>query len=290
MSNILVSVIIPFYKNKIWLEEALRSVLCQTMINFEIIVINDGSEENIEDLIFCYADKVKFITTINKGAAIARNTGIRAGKGKFLAFLDSDDLWLSLKLEKQVNYMIENNFKWSHSDYYRFSDSNSKKKYVSCNLFGNIFPKFLVWNPIATPCVIIERDFVISNKLCFEEGKRVGEDQSLWYQVGKLVPLGYLNEPLARVRIHGNNAAFDAGLQLKARGESIEFVKANRKNFKVKLIYYYFLIVLVYCKFSFVFFSNLSDFFNINFKKFQFLLKFFFGIAYLNFRIIRKLL
>lgn len=290
MSNILVSVIIPFYKNKFWLEEALKSVLGQSMSNFEIIVVNDGSNENIEDIILGYAGKVNFITTFNNGAAIARNTGIRAAKGKFLAFLDSDDLWLPLKLERQVNYMIENNFKWSHTDYYRFSDSNSKEKLITCNLFGNIFPKFFVWNPIATPCVIVERDFVITNKLGFEEGKKVGEDASFWYQIGKFVPLGYYNEPLARVRIHGNNAAFDAGLQLKARGESVELVKANKKNFKVKFIYYYLLITLKYCKISFNFFSRLSYSLGINIRKFQFLLKICFGIAYINFRIIRKLI
>lgn len=290
MSNILVSVIIPFYKNKIWLKEALESVLGQSMSNFEIIVVNDGSMENIEDIILVYTGKVKFISTLNNGAAIARNIGIREAKGKFLAFLDSDDIWLPLKLERQVNYMVENNLKWSHSDYYRFSDSYSEQKYVLCNLFGYIFPKFLVWNPIATPCVMIERDFVISNKLGFEEGKRVGEDQSFWYRVGKEVPLGYLNEPLAKVRIHGNNAAFDAGLQLKARAESIENVKANRNIFKTKIFYHYLLIILNYCRISYNLSTRLSDWLKIDIYKFQFLQKIFFGFAYINFRIIRKLI
>lgn len=291
LREVMVSVIIPFYRNKIWLEEAIKSVLAQSLTDFEIIVINDGSEENINDLLSKYSGHVKFISTINKGAAIARNVGIKVAKGKFLAFLDSDDLWAPQKLEKQVSFMVENNYKWSHTDYYRFSNETNYKKYIRCDISGYIFPKALVWNPIATPCVMVDRQFVLSNNLGFEENKTVGEDNYFWGKIGKLQYLGYLNEALTCVRIHGSNIAFNAYLQLKGRGELIENLKANKHTFNRIIIYYYLLFTLCYCKYSVAFFSKVFRLFGNNYsKKFQTVFKTLYGIAYINFRIIRSLL
>ena len=87
-----VSVVIPFYSGSVWLEEAILSALSQTYRPYEVIVVNDGSKENIDSIIEKYSKKVKFIFQENKGAAAARNKGMRESKGDIGAFLDSDDL------------------------------------------------------------------------------------------------------------------------------------------------------------------------------------------------------
>jgi glycosyltransferase involved in cell wall biosynthesis len=105
LNSIKISVIIPFYKGKKWLKEAIDSVLNQTYSNLEIIVINDGSIEDISDLEIRYKQKVCFIKVQNGGAGSARNIGINNSTGTYVAFLDSDDLWLKTKIE-QAEYGI----------------------------------------------------------------------------------------------------------------------------------------------------------------------------------------
>jgi len=108
-----VSVIIPFYSNISWLAEAIDSVLDQTFKDFEIIVVNDGSPE--DDIVFLeiYQNRIKYFKTENKGPAHARNFGIEVAQAEYLAFLDSDDLWMPTKLAKQIELM---DYYWSWND------------------------------------------------------------------------------------------------------------------------------------------------------------------------------
>lgn len=105
----LVSIIIPAYNAEKYLRIALNSVLNQTYKNIELIVIDDGSKDStpkiLEDYVANYPDKMKVVTQENSGPSKARNKGIALAKGKYIAFLDSDDVWEKQKLEKQVSYM-----------------------------------------------------------------------------------------------------------------------------------------------------------------------------------------
>jgi glycosyltransferase involved in cell wall biosynthesis len=89
-----VSVIIPTYNRGWILKEAVDSVLSQDFYNFELIVVDDGSEDNSPDIIASYGDRIKVIRQKNKGVSSARNRGIASSSGRYIAFLDSDDLWL----------------------------------------------------------------------------------------------------------------------------------------------------------------------------------------------------
>src|SRR5690554_2836035 len=97
-----VSVIIPFYNGVEWLCEAVQSVLDQTYKNFEIIVVNDGSPEDVSGLLSKYGNKIIYRYKENGCAATARNLAMEIATGEYLAFLDSDDLWLPAKTEKQI--------------------------------------------------------------------------------------------------------------------------------------------------------------------------------------------
>lgn len=102
-----VSVIIPAYNRAHTIERALGSVLAQTFTDYEIIVIDDGSRDNTIELCTAFGDtRIKILRhEENRGAAAARNTGVLAACGEFVAFLDSDDTWSPIKLERQISYL-----------------------------------------------------------------------------------------------------------------------------------------------------------------------------------------
>jgi glycosyltransferase involved in cell wall biosynthesis len=103
--NDLVTVVIPTFNRARSLGRAIDSVLAQTYTNFELIVVDDGSTDNTPELLARFANRIQVIRQPNSGPSVARNTGIRAARGKFIAFLDSDDEWLPEKLEQQVPLM-----------------------------------------------------------------------------------------------------------------------------------------------------------------------------------------
>ncbi len=97
-----VSVIIPTYNRAEYITQAIDSVLAQTYTDYEIIVVDDGSADNTKDVLLPYMDRIRYIYQENAGASAARNTGIKAAKGDWVAFLDSDDEWLPGKLAVQI--------------------------------------------------------------------------------------------------------------------------------------------------------------------------------------------
>src|SRR4051794_36269759 len=106
-ANPLVSVVIPAFNRAFILPEALDSVLAQTFKDFELIVVDDGSTDDTEEVLRPYVERrgVRFLPQANQGPAAARNRGIEAARGKYVAFLDSDDLWLPIKLSVQIPRM-----------------------------------------------------------------------------------------------------------------------------------------------------------------------------------------
>lgn len=107
MHTPLVSVVIPTYNQPAFLREALDSVLAQTFADYEIIVVNDGSTDDTQEQLERYGDRIRVITQDNQGIGRARNRGMDAASGRYIAFLDHDDLWHPAKLETQVAYMQE---------------------------------------------------------------------------------------------------------------------------------------------------------------------------------------
>ena len=103
-TNPRVSVIIPTYNRGWTLQAAMDSVLAQTYLDFELIVVDDGSSDDTAEILAAYGPEVKRIRQANAGVSAARNTGIRAARGELVAFLDSDDRWLPDKLKVQVDF------------------------------------------------------------------------------------------------------------------------------------------------------------------------------------------
>lgn len=235
-----VSVIIPFFKHKEWLKDAINSVMMQNYSNIEIILINDGSDENIDDLINTNMS-IQYVTQENRGPAAARNKGINMATGKYIAFLDSDDLWMENKLFHQIQAMEESGSVWSHTGYIRFYESSPRITVIDVSWFsGNIFPLCLATCPIATPSVIIRRDILINHPaLRFAEHMKYGEDHYLWINLSFFSPILLIDIPLTRIRIRGNNAAWKANIQINARAQLWPYIKkiGNTVPLDIRWIY-----------------------------------------------------
>ena len=110
MKEDLVSIIMPSYNTGKFIKETINSVLNQTYNNWELIIVDDCSTDDTEEIVNAIKDnRIKFLkNSTNSGAAISRNKAIKEAKGKWIAFLDSDDLWKSEKLTKQIKFMKEN--------------------------------------------------------------------------------------------------------------------------------------------------------------------------------------
>jgi teichuronic acid biosynthesis glycosyltransferase TuaG len=174
----------PFYKKKKYILNSIKSILNQTYKNFEIIIIYDDT--NLDDLKYILEIKRLdkrirvFRNKENKGVGLSRNYGIKKSRGKFIAFLDADDIWHPLKLSTQIEFMINNNFSITHTSYNIINEKNKK--------VGTRFAKNLKFSDLIRSCdiglstVIIEKKLL--DNLCFPNLK-TKEDYVLWLQLTK---------------------------------------------------------------------------------------------------------
>jgi glycosyltransferase involved in cell wall biosynthesis len=206
-----VSVIIPFFNRSEMTVRALKSVFKQSYNIFEIILINDGSTDDIRDL-RDIVKKHKNIRMIdvkkNTGPAAARNIGIKESKGEYVAFLDSDDEFLENKIEHQLAEMIKHNPYISYTSYIR-RDENSDVIMSDSRLTGIVVPRIIRGASIATPTVIVNKKLLNDNNIQFNEDIRVGEDSCFWLEIAKYSEILLVDEPLTIVNVDTNSTAFN---------------------------------------------------------------------------------
>jgi glycosyltransferase involved in cell wall biosynthesis len=230
MGQPLVSVVIPFYSGVAWLKEAIRSVLSQTYNNFEVLVINDGSSENLEGVIQEYGERIKIIKKPNGGPASARNLGIELAKGKYIAFLDSDDIWLPKKLSTQINEMEKNNYIWSHHSYEMFWENSDRTKLINTNIHrGEVFRDCYISFRVQTSTVVVLKQILVDYNIRFPLNKRYGQDSAFYKQIAKDFPIGFINGVYAKFRIRGSNAGFRAFVQLNDKAATWKEIKNDNE-------------------------------------------------------------
>jgi glycosyltransferase involved in cell wall biosynthesis len=204
-----VSIIIPTYNRAHLIAETILSALEQSLADREIIVVDDGSTDETSEVLRTFEDKVIYIRQANSGPAKARNTGIRMARGKYIAFLDSDDIWLPEKLELQCQALQQN-----HSQGLVFTDvmwfSNGqvivpslREKYQLHT--GNVFEKLLFDNWIATSSVVVKKE-CLEEVGGFDEDPQIMfvEDWNLWIRLAKKFPFGMVDKVLVKRRYHPN--------------------------------------------------------------------------------------
>lgn len=202
----LVSVIVPAYNVTEFIGEALDSVLSQTYLNYEIIVINDGSPdtEDLERALKPYMSKIVYIKQENRGVSAARNSGIRAARGPLIAFLDADDTWLPNYLDVQVKLIQDDpTIDVLYPNVWLFGDSSDtgEEFMTVCPSNGAVtFESLLSQECNVSNCSIARRDVIIRAGL-FDESLRSVEDFDLWLRVIKLGGcITYHRTVLARYR------------------------------------------------------------------------------------------
>ncbi|GEN51437.1 glycosyltransferase family 2 protein [Alkalibacterium pelagium] len=197
----MISVVIPTHNRSELLTRAVESALNQTHKDIEIIVVSDGSTDNTEEVMKAYQQRennIKFISVFpGKGANNARNEGIRASEGEYIAFLDDDDEWAPHKLESQLSVFN--------------SDSSIGMVYTGINVIyvkedltyyslsgkgGDLSKDILLKNVIgATPSVMIKKE-ILDQSGFFDVDMPAKQDYDLWIRVCQLTNVGYVDEPL----------------------------------------------------------------------------------------------
>ncbi|MDR2019087.1 MAG: glycosyltransferase family 2 protein [Syntrophobacterales bacterium] len=190
----LVSIIVTTYNRKSYLKQAVLSTLSQDYPEKEIIVVDDGSTDDSAEEV--QGLPVSYLYKENGGISSARNAGIKASKGDFLAFLDVDDLWLKGKLSVQMKLMDMEGFKVSYTDEIwirngkRVNQKLRHRKYT-----GWIFEQCLPLCIISPSSVVIKRDVLDSSGL-FDENLAVCEDYDLWLRISCRYPVLFIEKPL----------------------------------------------------------------------------------------------
>lgn len=199
-----VSVVLPFFNRIQWCIEAINSVLDQTFREFEIILVDDGSTERLFSLSNFQQDKrVNYFKRPHLGVSAARNFGIEHSQGKYIAFLDSDDLFLPNKLEIQIGLMEKMtgySMSYSHALLINENGELLKNKWGGY-LSGNIYPQmlFIKNSYITTPTVVIKKD-VLKHIGGFDIGMNMCEDLDLWRRVARVYHVLHITEPLVKIR------------------------------------------------------------------------------------------
>lgn len=238
-----VSVIIPFYSHLDWLYEAIESVLAQTYPIHEIILVNDGSKEDLTEFLAKYGDSIIYLEQENAGPAAARNHGIRRATGDYIAFEDSDDVWLPTKLEKQVAFMESIGAKWSHVGFnYWWPETGKTIQVVSSRDYDDVYLQRHISTKIATPAVMLDRAIYLEHDFYFPEETRNGEDDQLYTKLSKYYPLALVQEPLVNVRMRGNNSQTHAIERFNLRVTNYKKwkVEGEKLTMMIHVIYFFY--------------------------------------------------
>lgn len=202
-----ISVVIPTYNRRELIIEAINSVLEQEPKNFEIIVVDDGSSDGTPKYLESLNLPIKIVRKDNGGVSSARNAGIKQAQGKYIAFLDSDDLWLPGILKAQADFLEDNptiplvyvdefiELKGKRIDVTRFT----MKKLTHEEMSRFDLPGFAQSPPIHISSIMV-RKYIFDELGYFNEDLQIHEDTDMWNRISEKYKLGYINKPFAVFR------------------------------------------------------------------------------------------
>jgi len=184
----LVSIITPMYNSENFVEEAILSVIKQSYTNWEMLIIDDGSDDSSIEIVEKYLgryNRIKLIkNTFNKGASLTRNIGIEKSSGRYIAFLDSDDVWLPMKLEEQIKFMNEEKVALSFSSYEKVDEFGNHIKNIRISNTNPTYDELLKSNHIG--CLTAIMDLKIMNfKKFYMPNIKTRHDHGLWLAILK---------------------------------------------------------------------------------------------------------
>lgn len=195
----LVSIIMPSYNTAPYIKETIQSVLDQTYTNWELIIVDDCSTDNTEEVLATINNsRIRYFKNEkNSGAAVSRNKALREAKGQWIAFLDSDDLWMPEKLEKQINFMKKNGYSFSYTNYEEIDVDGNRtgikitgpKRITKTGMFNYCWPGCLTVMFDANKVGLIQIEDIKKNN-----------DYAMWLKVCQKADCYLLDEYLAQYR------------------------------------------------------------------------------------------
>ena len=199
-----VSVIIPTYNRAHLIGETLASVLAQTLADFEIIVVDDGSDDDTERCLAPFRDRLTYRRIEHSGASAARNAGLEIARGQYIAFLDSDDLWEPQFLER-MSVVLDSAPRagYVYSDYATFNAQGwVQRAYLPARhkLRGTLFAPLLESDFISTGALMVRRA-CLARTGGFDPTLEITHDWDLWLRLARLFDAEYVDEPLVRIRV-----------------------------------------------------------------------------------------
>lgn len=195
----LVSIIMPSYNTAEYIGESIQSVIEQTYTNWELIIVDDCSTDRTDEVVKGVQDeRLRYLKNEhNSGAAISRNKALREARGRWIAFLDSDDLWHPEKLEKQIRFMEENGYSFSYTNY---SEIDEKSQPLGRMVTGpKRITKTGMYNYCWPGCLTVMYDASVVGLIQIEDIKK-NNDYAMWLKVCKRADCWLLDDNLAQYR------------------------------------------------------------------------------------------
>lgn len=205
MDDPLVSIITPTYNCAKFIGETIETVLKQTYKNWEMIIVDDESKDNTEEIVSQYNDERIKYTKLkeNSGADVARNTAIDKANGKYIAFLDSDDLWEPEKLEKQIKFMKKNNYNITATDYQKIDEEGKLLNKIIKTKEKVDYNSMLLSNSVGNSTIVYNAENIGKFKV---PNIKKRNDYALWLQMLKKEKYIYgMPETLMKYRVRSNS-------------------------------------------------------------------------------------
>jgi glycosyltransferase involved in cell wall biosynthesis len=228
MPDARITALIPTYNSDRYICDTVESVLAQTYPVHEVIVVDDGSTDRTQEVLARYGDRIRYIRQRNAGPPVARNTGLAIATGDWIALLDSDDLWVPKKLERQMDYVRQRPLcGLVYTDMKTFDETGiiEESVKISRNLHlpsGAIFREMFAETLFQTSAVLIRKS-CLDTVGGFDTDLRMGDDYELFLRISRHYELGYVDEPLVLYRQHATQGTRTWGKQLQ-QGVPWEFL------------------------------------------------------------------
>jgi glycosyltransferase involved in cell wall biosynthesis len=214
----------PAYNAEAYIGEAIQSILSQSYMQWELIIVDDGSTDHTVEIVEKYSDpRIKLVRQDNSGEAAARNTALRNIQGEFLAFLDADDLYLPHHLQSTVGYLLSHDqVDGVYTDGFYIDQAGNRLQTLSSRrrgpFEGNVFEEVVYSSNVFGPpvCVVLRTKLIHNHKLAFDEDITIGPDWDFFIKYAELANFKYIDQLTCLYRLHTNNISILTSLEKRA--------------------------------------------------------------------------